>query len=133
MTPPPAPPVLLRHGTTRYRAERLTRTPPDPNYIDPGGNYSSRAGGISFVMAGARNIGLGTVEMYARAKAANFPNEGEPVILEVEVPAEVVDILRNDPFAGMVVDTHEIRFEPGLGFEELCQVWLSCPKRIVPV
>src|SRR4051794_31404764 len=32
-------------------------------------------------------------------------------------------ILRNDPDAWMVVDSHEIRFEPGLGFEELVQAW----------
>src|SRR5258708_5895732 len=91
--------TLLQHGTTLRRAERLLVTTPEPHFVDPGGDYYSRANGISFVIAGSPDIGLGSVEEYARAKASNFPNEGGPVILEVEVPDAIVDILRNDPYA----------------------------------
>ncbi|HEY3789343.1 MAG TPA: hypothetical protein VGL71_10835, partial [Urbifossiella sp.] len=53
---------ILHHGTTRKRAESLIISIPDANYIDPGGDHYSRANGISFVVAGAADFGLGTVE-----------------------------------------------------------------------
>ena len=105
-------PDVLWHGTTQNRAARLLATPPDPNFVDPGGDFYSRANGVSFVIAGSSDIGLGSAEKYARGKATLFPNEGGAVILEVEVPTEIVDLLRNHPLGGMVVASHEIRFEP---------------------
>jgi hypothetical protein len=127
----PQPSVTLQHGTTRHRAERLLSTSPDPDFIEPGGGPYARAEGFSAVIAGEADLGLGSAEHYARKKAANFPDEGGAVILEVEVPAWIVDILRNDPFAAMVVQSHEIRFEPGLGLEELRQAWPNLVMRIV--
>jgi hypothetical protein len=127
----PQPSVTLHHGTTRHRAERLQHTPPDPDFVEPGGNRYGRAEGFSAVIAGEQDVGLGSAERYARMKAANFPEEGGPVILEVEVPARIVDILRNDPIANMVVNSGEVRFEPGLGLEELRQAWPNLVKRIV--
>lgn len=133
MTAPDPPPVALRHGTTLRRAERLLLTGPDAEFVEPGGDRYSRAGGFSAVVAEEADIGLGAAERYARAKAANFPSEGGPVILEVEVPEWIVDILRNDPYAGMVVASGEVRFEPDLGLVELRQAWPTLAKRIVPV
>ncbi len=43
----------------------------------------------------------------------------------------IVDILRNNPIANMVVESGEVRFEPGLGLEELRQAWPNLVKRIV--
>jgi hypothetical protein len=128
---PPSLPVILHHGTTLHRAESLQQSPPDPDFIEPGGNRYARAEGFSAVLRGDVDIGLGSADHYARMKAANFPNEGGPAILEVEVPEWIVDILRNDPFAAMVVRSHEVRFEPGLGLEELRQAWPNLVKRIV--
>jgi hypothetical protein len=124
---------VLRHGTTRTRAERLLLVPPDAAFVEPGGDHHSRADGFSAVLAGQAGSSLGTAEQYARTKATNFPSEGGPVILEVEVPEWIVDILRNDPFAGMVVASGEVRFEPDLGLPELQQAWPTLTKRIVPV
>ena len=124
--------VILHHGTTLHRAERLQQTPPDPDF--------SRAGWKS-IRPGRRvlgqsspvkpDVGLGSAEHYARMKAANFPEEGGPVILEVEVLMWIVDILRNDPIANMVVESVEVRFEPSLGLEKLRQAWPNLVKKIV--
>src|SRR5436189_1505731 len=91
--------LKLIHGTTRQRAERLLGNPPDDNFIEPGATRSARAGGFSTVPAGATETPLGTAADYARGKHNLFPNEGGPVILEVDVPEWIVDILRNDPIA----------------------------------
>jgi hypothetical protein len=82
-------PIRMRicHGTTLERAQRILQTHPDADFIEPGGDRFSRAGGFSAVIAGKTDIGLGSAATYARKKCANFPNEGGPVILEVEIPA----------------------------------------------
>jgi hypothetical protein len=125
--------LVLRHGTTLQRAKRLLISVPDPNYIEPGGNQYTHADGFSTDIAGQATTSLGSAEQYARMKSSNFPNEGGPVILEVEVPEWIVDILRNDPIAGMIVTSGEARFEPDLGLTELQQAWPTLTKRIVPV
>lgn len=89
--------------------------------------------GILYGRRGRTHGAIGAPEQYARAKAGNFPNEGGPVILEVEVPGWIVDILRTDPFAAMVVASGEVRFEPDLGLPELQREWPTLNKRIVPV
>ncbi len=66
--------VVLRHGTTLRRAQQLLNTPPDPNFVEPGGNQYTRAEGFSTVIAGQTTMSLGSAERYARTKAANFPN-----------------------------------------------------------
>jgi hypothetical protein len=58
----------------------------------------------------------------AARKAAIFPNEGGPAILEIEVPESIV---RKADIKG------EVRFEPGFGFEELLAAWPTIPKRIL--
>jgi hypothetical protein len=130
---PAAPAIRLLHGTTLRRAQTLLNAPPDPNYVEPGGDRYSRVDGFSAVIAGQADVGLGSAERYARLKSGNFPNEGGPVILEVEVPGWIVDILRNDPFAGMIVASGEVRFEPDLGLPELQLAWPTLAKRISPL
>jgi hypothetical protein len=125
--------VALCHGTTLRRAQQLLNNPPDPNFIEPGGNQYTRADGFSTVIAGQATTSLGSAEQYARTKAANFPNEGGPVILEIQVPEWIIDILRNDPIAGMIIVSGEARFEPDLGLTELQQAWPTLTKRIVSV
>jgi hypothetical protein len=125
--------ITLRHGTTRQRAEQLLRGPPDPNYIDPGGDWASRAGGFSAVVAGQEDEAIGTPELYARRKAALFPAEGDPVILEIDVPDWVFDPIRSDPFMREIAVGGEVRFEPDYGLKELLQAWPTLPKRIIPL
>ncbi|MDB5309823.1 MAG: hypothetical protein JWO38_4025 [Gemmataceae bacterium] len=76
---------------------------------------------------------MGTARDYARHKAAGFPAEGGPVILEVEVPIEIVDIVRNDPISGMTAASGDVRFEPGVGLDELRQAWPGLTKRVIPL
>lgn len=125
--------VVLRHGTTLRRARQMLTDPPDASFVEPGGSQYTRADGFSSVVAGSPTASLGAAEQYAQTKSANFPNEGGPAILEVEVPEWIVDILRNDPIAGMIVASGEVRFEPDLGLTELRQAWPTLTKRIVPV
>lgn len=130
---PILPFVILHHGTTLKRAERIVKSGPDPGYIEPGGLFYDPAGGFSTGEAGAPEIGLETPEVYARRKAANFLNDGGPVILEIEVPAWIVAIVRNHPDLGDGAASGDIRFEPGVGLEELLQSWPTLTKRIVPL
>lgn len=130
---PPAPVVAHWHGTTRRRAERLLAVPPEPLYVEPKGDYANRARGFSTAIKGAPDVGLGTPEAYARSKDGNFPDEGGPVILEVEVPGWIVDIVRDDLELGPGAASGGVRFEPGVGLEELIQSWPTLAKRIVPL
>jgi hypothetical protein len=126
--------TTLRHGTTLRRAERLMIMPPILNFRDPGGTTGSEAGGFSAVVVGATRLALGTPEEYADRKSKNFPAEGGPVIPEVEVPDEIVDIIRRDPILGdTVAGSGEIRFEPGYGWAELVQAWPNLVKRVIPL
>src|SRR5438876_3005668 len=101
--------VVLHHGTTRNRAEAILRDGPNPYYVEPGdvrklhGFSANRPNGP---------FPVGTPLEYAMKKANLFPHEGGPVILEFEVPDE---IMRLDDVSG------EIRFEPGCGLTELLQ------------
>ena len=130
---PPAPSVILHHGTTLARAQRILAGGPDPFYVEPGGTRP-RTGEFSTTYADGRVAPLlGTAEQYARLKAANFPAEGGPAILEVEVPDGIVEIVRTDLVGGMLERSGEVRFEPGVGINELLAAWPNLPKRIVTV
>jgi hypothetical protein len=118
--PPNQGTQILRHGTTRQRADAILKAGPDPNFLEPGGFDPAR--GFSIYPSGA-SASVGTPEQYAAGKAANFPNEGGPAIVEIEVPADIIDL---------AIDAGgEIRFEPGFGLEELRRAWHQLPKRIV--
>jgi hypothetical protein len=59
---------------------------------------------------------FGMPDEYARGKAREFPDEGGPVILVLEVPDEIVQKAANEWFPlcqGLV------QFDPGSGLEEL--------------
>ena len=65
-------------------------------------------------------------------KAKNFPNEGGPAIVEVDVPEAVVDLVLLHPIGGIAfADSGEIRFEPGMGWDELIREWPNLSKRIL--
>jgi hypothetical protein len=76
---------------------------------------------------------MGHPEDYARLKATNFPTEGGPVILEIDVPAWIVDVILADAIGNGLARGGEVRFEPGLGLEDLLREWPNIPKRIIPL
>jgi hypothetical protein len=109
---------ILWHGTTRRRAESILKNGPDPSFLEPGG--LDKAGGFSMAFPKGP-YPLGSPADVARRKDRLFPDEGGPVILEVEVPEAIV---QKASLNG------EVRFDPGYGLEELLAVWPSLTKRI---
>lgn len=110
--------MLLIHGTTRRRAERIIARGPDPEYRDR--TELPHKDGFSTYASWAQQDDLGSSRDYAVMKHLDFPNEGEPVILKMEVPDGVVAraVDRYYPLAqGIIV------FNYGHGIEELLAVW----------
>jgi hypothetical protein len=71
--------MILLHGTTRRRAERILEEGPHTSFQEPGG----QAGDDGFSMClEAGPFLFGWPDDYARGKAAEFPDEGGPAILE---------------------------------------------------
>lgn len=58
---------------------------------------------------------MGAPVDYALSKAELFQDEGGPAIVEISVPEDVVE-------QALVVEG-EVCFSPGMGLEELIQVW----------
>src|SRR5262245_27476534 len=74
---------VLRHGTTRKRAEAILRDGPDPNFVEPGSLYKAEA----FSAAPAEGLfPVGSPELYAELKAKNFPDEGGRRFLKLSSP-----------------------------------------------
>lgn len=117
--------MLLLHGTTKQRAESIARNGPDANYREPNGNT---ADGYSTSPAQGP-YGFGSPEDYARGKAANFPNEGGPAIVTIDLPDDLADLIVakiGQVLPGKALNAgSEIRFEPGGGLEQLQAVWLN--------
>jgi hypothetical protein len=118
--------AILHHGTTRQRADRILATGPDPDFVEPGG--IGRAEGFSASLE-AGPFPLGRPEEYARQKATAFPAEGGPVILEVEVPDDIVKLATDDAFFPLAQGV--VQFDEGAGLEELRAAWPTLTKRIV--
>lgn len=116
--------MILMHGTTRWRAEQLFQRGPDPTFQEPGGSGSND--GFSMTV-GAGPFLFGHPEQYARGKAIQFPNEGGPVILVVDVPDEIVNRALSDWFP---LDQGLVQFDLGAGMEELLGAWPNLRKEI---
>jgi hypothetical protein len=112
---------ILRHGTTRKRAEAILKDGPNPLFVEPGGLTPEKA----FSAAPAEGpFPVGAPEDYARAKANLFPTEGGPAILEVAVPPEIVALA--------LESGGEVRFGlDGGGLRELIAAWPTLPKRVI--
>jgi len=70
---------------------------------------------------------FGTPEEYAQGKAREFPNEGGPVILAVDVPDDIVQRAVN---AWFPLSQGLVQFDPGAGLEELVAAWPTLAKEI---
>jgi len=96
------------------------RNGPDVKFVEPGGIDPARGFSTCPIVGPAT---VGTPEQYADGKAKNFPHEGGPALVEIDVPVAVIDL---------AIDAGgEIRFEPGFGLEELLHAWPQLTKRIV--
>ncbi len=116
--------AILHHGTTRIRAERIILFGPDPDFVEPGG---ARAEGFSTSLASGP-FPLGKPEEYAIAKAKIFPDEGGPVIVEVEVPDGIVALAVS---AWFPLSQGVVQFDDGAGLTELREAWSMFSKRII--
>jgi hypothetical protein len=63
---------------------------------------------------------FGDPDDYAHGKAREFPDEGGPVILVLEVPDAIVQTAATDWFP---LSQGLVQFDPGSGLEELVAVW----------
>jgi hypothetical protein len=97
---------------------------PDPCFQEPGGHDLDD--GFSMNLE-AGPFHFGSVEEYARGKARQFPDEGGPVILAVDVPAEIVQKAVNEWFP---LSQGLVQFDDGSGLEELLGIWPSLFKEM---
>ena len=116
--------MILLHGTTRVRAEQLLHHGPNPHFHEPGGQAEAESFSLN-VEAGP--FLFGRPEEYARGKAREFPDEGGPVILAVDVPDDIVQRAVNDWFP---LSQGLVQFDPGAGLEELIAAWPILSKEI---
>lgn len=109
--------MILVHGTTRQRAERILANGPDPRYLEPSG-IPVNEGFSTYLKQGPFMIE--TPEKYALGKARLYANEGGPVILELDVPDDIV----NKAVEGLFdVSWGLVQFDVGAGIEELWARW----------
>jgi hypothetical protein len=125
--------TILHHGTTLQRAREIEANGPDPNYREPGSGHLPAAEGFSTVIGDGRPCSTGTPDTAASNKAALFPDEGGPAILEIRVPAWIMAILYADPIGAGLARSGEIRFEPESGLDELRAEWHNLTKRVIPL
>ncbi|MCE9565549.1 MAG: hypothetical protein K8U57_26300 [Planctomycetes bacterium] len=80
-----------------------------------------------------RPLGVGTPEQYARLKSANFPAEGGPAIIEIEVPPDIIAVLEADPDSRDSMDSGDTLFDPRVGMPELLAAWPNLIKRVIRI
>jgi hypothetical protein len=116
--------MILLHGTTRTRAEEILQNGPNPSFREPGGQGWEDGFSMS-VEAGP--FLFGHPADYARGKAEEFPAEGGPVILAVDVPDDIVQKAVTD---WLPLSQGLVQFDPGAGLEKLVAVWPTLEKEI---
>lgn len=120
--------AILLHGTTRRRAEQIVLHGPDPDFREPG--EDARAEGFSTSLASGP-FPLGTPREYAQRKAVDFPEEGGPVILTIDVPDDIVALAVDEIF--FPLHQSVVQFDERAGLEELRAAWSTMTKQIVSV
>jgi hypothetical protein len=116
--------MILLHGTTRLRAEQIMQHGPNPRFQETGGHAWDV--GFSMYLESGPFL-FGPVEQYAQGKAGEFPNEGGPVILAVDVPE---DIVQKAVSAWFPLSQGLVQFDLGAGLEELTAAWPALAKEI---
>lgn len=116
--------MILWHGTTRKRAERIVRDGPDPRVREKAGLRADEDFTLS-VPEGPHL--LGTPFEYAYGKDALFPEEAGPVLLIIDVPDSILMLASDDQ---VPVRWGTVQFEEGWGLEELVAAWATLIKEI---
>jgi hypothetical protein len=116
--------MILVHGTTRARAEQILQHGPNPRFQEPGGQ--AWEDGFSMNVESGPFL-FGSPADFARGKARQFPDEGGPAILAVDVPDDIVQRAVNDWFP---LSQGLIQFDPAAGLEELVAAWAGLAKEI---
>jgi hypothetical protein len=116
--------MILLHGTTRVRGEQILQHGPNPHFQEHGGQ--AWEDGFSMNVEAGPFL-FGRPEDYAPGKAKQFPDEGGPVILVVDVPDDIVQRAANDWFP---LSQGLIQFDLGAGLEELIAAWPILSKEI---
>lgn len=109
--------VILLHGTTRRRAEQILATGPNPWFQEPGGRPTNN--GFSMCLESGPFL-FGKPEDYARGKASEFPDEGGPVILVLDIPHHIVQKAVSEWFP---LSQGLVQFDEHAGLEELLAIW----------
>lgn len=109
--------MILLHGTTRRRAEQILAHGPDSRFREPGGQATE--GGFSTYIDHGPFL-FGDPDEYARGKSREFPDEGGPAILVLDVPDAIVQKAVTDWFP---LSQGIVQFDPGSGLEELVAAW----------
>ncbi|MBY0230739.1 MAG: hypothetical protein K2W96_15740 [Gemmataceae bacterium] len=133
--------MWLLHGTTLHRAERIIQAGPDLRFVEPGG-AGQPAENITFVVEGHPAC-LGSAARYAADKSGNFPNEGGPAIVAVDLPDELAMSAARELAEGFFGPLDEadlldavigtwggIMFEQGPAFAALLSAWPGLPKEL---
>jgi RHS repeat-associated protein len=123
VAPPSEEYVTLEHGTTMDRAISIFRNGPDETFVEPGGEHTTPAGGISTLEVGSLEP-VGSTSQYAVGKATSFPDEGGGAILRFAVPKAI--------YMKAIKLHGEIRFVKGRGLEELQAAWNKSVYRFPP-
>jgi hypothetical protein len=100
---------------------------PDSQFREPSGQDA--ADGFSMNVEAGPFL-FGSPFDYAHGKAKQFPDEGGPVILVVEVPEGIVQKAVNEWFP---LSQGLVQFDRGAGLEELVAAWPSLFKDIKSV
>jgi hypothetical protein len=116
--------AILVHGTTRKRAEKILKEGPNPYFREPlphsGEPAGSRVESFSTYLESGP-FTLSPPEEYARRKFSDFPDEGGPVILKVDVPDEIIALAVDDGY--LPLSQGIVQFDEGAGLEELRAAW----------
>jgi len=119
--------AILLHGTTRHRAEQIMARGPDADFIQSGGG--ARAESFSTCLE-LGPFPLGPPELYACSKAKQFPNEGGPAILKIDVPDDIIALAVDEYFP---LSQGVVQFDEAAGLEELQAAWSTLPKQVLSV
>lgn len=112
------------HGTTLRRAESIVVHGPNPKYREPGGHPTDD--GFSMYRDGGPYL-FQPPERYAIGKSRQFPSEGGPCLLFVEIPTVIVERAWTPWFHP---EDGIVQFDAGAGLEELLAAWPSLVKEI---
>jgi hypothetical protein len=110
--------AILLHGTTRLCAEKILLNGPDPERLRPYGFSTCLERGP---------FPLGRPGEYARRKAEDFPEEGSPAILAVDVPDDLIDLAVDEYFP---LSQGVVQFDEGAGLEQLLEKWATLWKEV---